>query len=113
MDSTELSKAVEAADSLYAVLAIGIIGLYLLLWKYGGEILKLTRSNSVADAVEELSQTLNNHIEEFRTTRLEIQKLRADLALQSTLFATYRSEIDRLLRSFDGRLSALEGDTHV
>lgn len=45
-----LARAVEAADSGWAVLAIFIIGLYVLVWKYGGQMLQLAKdTNQVAN----------------------------------------------------------------
>lgn len=53
-----LARAIEAADSGWAVLAIFIIGLYVLVWKYGGQMLALVKdSNHVANqAHEEVKQ---------------------------------------------------------
>lgn len=113
MEPNDLQQTVAAADSIYAVLAIAILGLYILLWRFGGEILKTVRRDNVSKAVTELNEALKRHSEDSRITRLEIQKLRVELAQQSTVFASYRNEVDRLLRIFDGRLSALEsGESH-
>lgn len=51
-----ISEIVEAADSGWALAAIFLIGIYLLLWKYGGEMLRLSRENNlvtknVADSI--------------------------------------------------------------
>lgn len=44
MDS--LVDAVEAADSVWAVVAIALIGIYVLLWRYGGKLLDLLSKNT-------------------------------------------------------------------
>lgn len=41
-----LLKAVEAADGPWPVLAIFIIGLYVLVWRYGGALLAIVRANT-------------------------------------------------------------------
>ena len=41
----ELARAVEAADSFWPVMAIAIIGLYVLIWKFGRDLLQLSRQN--------------------------------------------------------------------
>lgn len=45
-DSSDLPSVLEAADSPWAVLALAIIGAYLLLGKYGGEVLRIARDNA-------------------------------------------------------------------
>lgn len=46
MDS--LADMVKAADNGWAVLAIIILGMYVLAWRFGGEILRLARENNAA-----------------------------------------------------------------
>lgn len=41
-----LEKAVEAADGPWPVIAIAIIGLYLLMWKFGSQLLLVARENN-------------------------------------------------------------------
>jgi hypothetical protein len=55
-----LARAVEAADSGWAVLAIAIIGVYVLVWKFGGQILGIVKeNNSVAKSLQE--SIITNH----------------------------------------------------
>jgi len=41
-----MARIVEAADSFYAIVAIALLGIFALLWKYGGKILELLRENN-------------------------------------------------------------------
>lgn len=42
-----LARAVEAADGPWPVIAIAVIGLYVLLWRFGGQLLAVARENNV------------------------------------------------------------------
>lgn len=42
----DLSRVIEATDSAWALSAIFLIGIYSLLWKFGGEMLSLARENN-------------------------------------------------------------------
>lgn len=46
-----LVEAIEAADGPWPVVAIAIIGLYLIIWRYGAKILDLLRENKSVAAV--------------------------------------------------------------
>lgn len=52
-----LEKAVEAADGPWPVIAIAIIGLYLLIWKFGAQLLTIGKTNQglAKDAVKTAS----------------------------------------------------------
>lgn len=55
-----LVRVVEAADSGWAVLAIFLLGLYVLAWRYGGEALTLLRSTH--DTAEHVATSIvTNH----------------------------------------------------
>lgn len=104
MDS--LAKAVEAADSGWAVLAIFIIGLYVLVWKYGGQMLTLVKdshhvvnqaheqvkqitksiitnhdSRNIGDAIDEITDAVHEIKEEVAEIRLHQAQVKIDLDL--------------------------------
>lgn len=41
-----LARAVEAADGPWPVFAIAIIGLYVLIWRFGGQLLRVAQENN-------------------------------------------------------------------
>lgn len=41
-----LARAVEAADGPWPVFAIAILGLYVLVWRFGGQLLNVARDNN-------------------------------------------------------------------
>lgn len=63
----QLARAVEAADGPWPVIAIGLIGLYVLAWKFGGELLSLLRENiqltkAAHDETKQISESIvTNH----------------------------------------------------
>lgn len=98
MDS--MADAVAAADSIYAVLAIGILGLYALLWRFGGELLKkmdknteiTVEANSVAkdvatsiitnhgsknigEAIDRLTEWMVRHMDESQHDKDQLRSL--------------------------------------
>lgn len=95
MDS--LVDAIEAADGPWPVVAIFIIGLYLMIWRYGGPMLSLMRENnalakdahtkaqeiatsietnhgskSIGDAVDKLTDSVGTLVNENRTLQVDM-----------------------------------------
>ena len=129
----ELLKAAEAADSGWSVLAIAIIGLYLLAWKFGGELLRLTRdSNEVAknahaevsqvredirtnhgsknlgDAVDRLTEWMYLHMRETQASDEGAKQLREDFTRH---MIDHQLNTEKALDRFaeiDERLEAME-----
>ena len=61
-----LVEAVASADNVWAVVAIFLLGIYVLAWKYGGELLKLARENNrVAKAAAETAQDVKSEAQEI------------------------------------------------
>lgn len=57
------ADAVQAADDGWAVLAIAIIGLYVLLWRFGGQMLALARdTNDKANSTHEKTDKITSAI---------------------------------------------------
>ena len=121
-----LVQAVEAADSGWAVLSIAIIGIYVLLWRFGGQLLSLSRdSNRVAkeahakvedvqqsiitnhgsknmgDAIDRITEVLQVMSAESQSQLATIQKVGTDLAEHIS-----QSNLDKA--RFEGRFEALE-----
>lgn len=99
-----LGDIVEAADSAWAITAIALLGIFALLWKYGGEILKLTRENAevakvnaevtqgvaesivtnhgsrnLGDAIDRLTEWMLQHMEDSARTEAELSIISAKL----------------------------------
>lgn len=61
MDS--LARAVEAADGPWPVIAIGLIGVYVLVWRFGGQILATVREiNTTATAAHTEARSISESI---------------------------------------------------
>lgn len=111
MDS--LVDAIEAADGPWPVVAIAIIGLYLIIWRYGAKILELLRENrhvaheaaqkanqiansiktnhgseSLGDAVDKLTEGVNQLVVRDR-------KMSIDLAALTESFNEHLKDDDR------------------
>jgi hypothetical protein len=129
----DLADAVAAADSVWAVTAIFFIGIYVLLWKYGGEMLKLARENNkvvkdtrsetqaissniitnhgsknLGDSVDRLTEWMAQHMREGRTNAETIRSIRTDLTLHLSEVGPIRERLEETLAEVDERLSALE-----
>ena len=141
----DLARAVEAADSVWPVLAIAIIGLYVLVWKFGRDILQLTRENqyvaveakdtavevrdatdlltsniqtnhgstSLGNAIDNITEALQQHLVEHRKTDERVAALHTDVRQQGLSQASHREHVESELRSLGGRLDRLEGGTHA
>ena len=62
-----ISGVIASADSAWSVIAIFLVGIYVLLWKYGGELLKLQRENNAV--VKQSHQVAKD----AKTTALEVR----------------------------------------
>ena len=64
MSIDDVAKLLNAADSGWAVRALFVIGLYVLVWKYGGEVLRLSRdSNKKAGKASDTAQEIKREME--------------------------------------------------
>jgi hypothetical protein len=68
MDTEQLKELIESGDSAWKVLTIFLLGIYLLLWKYGGELVKLARENNAT------SKQSHRVAEEARKTAVEVRQ---------------------------------------
>lgn len=59
----DLVKAVQAADGPWPVLAIAILGVYVLLWRFGGKILDVVKeANTTAAAAHAEARSISKSI---------------------------------------------------
>lgn len=100
-------RAVEAADSVWPVVAIFLVGIYLLLWKFGGELLKNSResktlaqdSNNEAKKISKYivtnhgSTSLGNAIDRLTEWALE-QRERSELMQTKLHSLDHRNKVD-------------------
>lgn len=105
MDS--LARAVEAADSGWPVLAIAIIGLYVLMWKFGGQMLALARdtndkANSTHEKASKITESIiTNHDSRNIGDAIDkitdaIHELRADVTAIKDHQAQVKIDLDQL-----------------
>lgn len=131
MDS--LARAVEAADSGWPVVAIAVIGLYLLLWKFGDKLLVALRENTahtvaakeiaqdakdVADGVakdivtnhgsKNLGDAIDRLTEWTLTNMEEGREGRRQVRDLQTAFLTYVIENDKRAAAIEARLQDKE-----
>lgn len=121
-----LAQAVEAADGVWPVLAIFIIGLYVLIWKFGGTLLVNIRKNGnegreasmvAQDVLAETQQIAKNIVTNHGSRNIGhaidmitelLTGLRTDLSLMEEATGQLRKQIDAKLEDVIDRLGALE-----
>jgi hypothetical protein len=124
-----LVEAVQAADSVWAVLAIAIIGLYVLVWKFGGQLLSVARENNVVakeahaevksvsesivtnhgsknmgDAIDRITEVLQVLSAESQSQLAAVQQVSTDLAEHISQQALKDARVE-------GRIQAIENLT--
>lgn len=64
-----LAEVVQAADSGWAITAIFLLGIYVLLWKFGGEVLQLVRDiNTTAHHANKTAVANKKQVEDIATS---------------------------------------------
>ena len=107
----DLVQAVEAADSVWAVIAIGLIGLYVIVWRFGDKILwSLAQNHEAAagakDEVTKITESLTTDSGLHLGAAIDsLTKIVTDHITMSDLNQTHTAESVRLLR----REVALQG----
>lgn len=124
-----LVEAVQAADSVWAVLAIAIIGLYVLVWKFGGQLLSVARENNavakeahaevksvsesivtnhgsknMGDAIDRITEVLQVLSAESQSQLAAVQQVSTDLAEHISQQALKDARVE-------GRIQAIENLT--
>lgn len=122
----DLTRAVEAADGVWPVLAIFIIGLYVLVWKFGGVLLAGVRKSGTdasdarivaSDVLAETQQISENittnhgsrnigHAVDILTEMLV--SIRHDMTVHRTELAMHHAELNTTLGEIKWRLETLE-----
>lgn len=113
---------VNAADSGWAVLAIALIGAYVLLWKYGGELLKALHENTevtketkaaaegvaesivtnhgsrnLGDAIDRLTEWMSMHIVESRNAEEQFKELNKDFYSHLNDYSQWMEDVSEAL----------------
>lgn len=112
-----IAAIVEAADSGWALAAIFLIGIYVLLWKFGGEMLRLSRENhdfarennevtkkvakdivtnhgskNLGDAIDRLTEWMMSHMEESEKDSAKLDAIEREQAQMSARLGLHLAE---------------------
>lgn len=126
---SDLARAVEAANGFWPVLAIAIIGVYVLVWRFGNQLLSHSRdtlarateaedsvrsirtaivtnhgSTSLGDSIDRLTVSLNQAHADIRNIEKEISKRDAVRDAVRRDVGVIRVQTQQMYRQFDEHL---------